>query len=222
MLDDGTRKSHSMAENTAFVTGFFKGLSTKESYRELLTSLYFVYSAMERAFDECELEEVQRLDDEELRRIENLSLDMSYFYGDGWESRISQSPYTRKYVERIEAVARDKPYLLIAHQYTRYLGDLFGGQMMSGMASKSLNLSDGKGVDFYKFDRIDNTKDYITDWYRRLNSLELNPKQKEEIVDEANYVFELNIGILQELEGSALTTMWSLAWNTLKEKFQLR
>ena len=24
-LDDGTRKSHSMAENTAFVTGFFKG-----------------------------------------------------------------------------------------------------------------------------------------------------------------------------------------------------
>ena len=33
MLDDGTRKSHLVAENTAFVTGFFKGLSTKNSYQ---------------------------------------------------------------------------------------------------------------------------------------------------------------------------------------------
>ena len=50
-LDEGTRKSHSIAENTAFVTGFFKGLSTKESYGALLTSLYYVYTAMENSFD---------------------------------------------------------------------------------------------------------------------------------------------------------------------------
>ena len=35
MLDDGTRKSHSMAENTAFVSGFFKGIATKESFSNL-------------------------------------------------------------------------------------------------------------------------------------------------------------------------------------------
>lgn len=37
MLDDGTRKSHSMAENTAFVSGFFKGIATKESFSNLGT-----------------------------------------------------------------------------------------------------------------------------------------------------------------------------------------
>ena len=37
MLDDGTRKSHSMAENTAFVSGFFKGIATKESFANLGT-----------------------------------------------------------------------------------------------------------------------------------------------------------------------------------------
>ena len=46
-LDDGTRKSHSMAENTAFVQGFFKGISSPDSYKNLLTSLYYVYRAME-------------------------------------------------------------------------------------------------------------------------------------------------------------------------------
>jgi hypothetical protein len=34
-LDDGTRKSHSVAENTAFVTGFFRGIATKQSFGQL-------------------------------------------------------------------------------------------------------------------------------------------------------------------------------------------
>lgn len=51
MLDEGTRKSHSMAENTAFVTGFFKGIAKKDSFARLVAGLYFVYEAMEEAFD---------------------------------------------------------------------------------------------------------------------------------------------------------------------------
>lgn len=38
MLDDGTRKSHSMAENTAFVSGFFKGIATKEILSRVFTT----------------------------------------------------------------------------------------------------------------------------------------------------------------------------------------
>ena len=50
-LDDGTRKVHSVAENTQFVAGFFKGLGRRESFAQLTTSFYFVYEAMERALD---------------------------------------------------------------------------------------------------------------------------------------------------------------------------
>ena len=53
-LDDGTRKSHSVAENTAFVTGFFRGIATKQAFGQLVASLYFVYDAMESAFTECD------------------------------------------------------------------------------------------------------------------------------------------------------------------------
>jgi len=219
MLDDGTRKSHSMAQNTAFVSGFFKGLSTKESYRNLLTSLYFVYQDMELAFDECQLEEVKLMDDKELRRLDALTTDMDYFYGQEWKSVITPSLFTQKYVTRIQEVAATKPYLLIAHQYTRYLGDLFGGQMMGGMASRSLDLgSNGDGVAFYTFDEIDSAKNFITDWYSRLNSFNLTQEQKQEIVDEANLVFDLNVGILEELEGSPFKAIWSMAIYSLKEK----
>ncbi|KAL7456744.1 hypothetical protein ACHAWC_008238 [Mediolabrus comicus] len=40
-----------MAENTQFVSGFFKGLADRDPYRSLITSLYFVYEAMEEAMD---------------------------------------------------------------------------------------------------------------------------------------------------------------------------
>jgi len=220
-LDDGTRKSHSVAENTAFVTGFFKGLSTKDEYSKLLTSLYFVYVAMEEAFDETSEETVKEMDDTSLRRVDAARVDMEYYNGEGWERKITPSRATKKYVNRIKTVARENPKLLIAHQYSRYLGDLFGGQMMGSMATKSLNLSEGKGIGFYQFDGIDDNSVFITNWYEKLNALNLTTEEKQGIVDEANHVFALNIEIFDELEGSAMKAVVSFAWQSFKEKIGL-
>merc|ERR1712045_514088 len=173
---------------------------------------------MEEAFDETSELTVQAMDDARLRRVDATKLDMEYFYGEGWEDQITPSRATKKYVNRIRAIARENPKLLIAHQYSRYLGDLFGGQMMGSMASKSLNLSDGNGIEFYQFQDIENTSDFITYWYNKLNDLDLTTKEKQAIVDEANEVFALNIGIFNELEGSAMKAVISFAWKSFKEK----
>jgi len=222
-LDDGTRKSHSFAQNTSFVTSFFKGLSNRQAYQNLLTSLYFVYEAMEEAFDTTNEEYVKLMDYDQLRSLDALRNDMEYFHGIDWESKrniaaISPSYATQKYVKRIQTVANENPKLLIAHQYTRYLGDLFGGQMMGGMASKSLNLEKGCGTAFYTFETIDNAQDFITTWYRTLNSLDLTKEEKNAIVDEANLVFDLNIEILQEIEGDAFSAVMNLLWKSFRER----
>jgi heme oxygenase (biliverdin-producing, ferredoxin) len=49
-LREGTKKSHTMAENTGFVSCFLKGVVDKASYRKLVADLYFVYGAMEDEF----------------------------------------------------------------------------------------------------------------------------------------------------------------------------
>ena len=184
----------------------------------IVTSLYFVYQAQEEAFDKVDNENVKALDYNELRRVSSLEEDMQFFYGNDWKSKIKPSIGAKKYVARIEQIAKEQPELLIAHQYTRYLGDLFGGQMMGGMASKSLGLEPGQGTTFYQFDDIPDNTDFITQWYTNLNKLELTQEQKNEIVDEANLVFALNIEILEELEGSPFKAMLMLAINSLKEK----
>merc|ERR1719201_2564986 len=83
-LDDGTRKSHSVAENTAFVTGFFRGIATKAAFSQLVAALYFIYEAMEAAFDAASDERVRALDYPELRRVPALESDMAYMFGEQW------------------------------------------------------------------------------------------------------------------------------------------
>ena len=198
-LDEGTRKVHSVAENTQFVTGFFRGLGSASSFSQLTTGLYFVYEAMERVMDETDCETLKRLDYPELRRLPGLERDMQFFYGAEWRTDASVVPSraAQAYVDRIlEVAAGDEPELMVGHLYSRYLGDLFGGQMMSGMASKSLGERVGDaqgGLAFYDFADISDTKDFITEWYSTLNELDLTDAQREAIVEEANVVFRLNI-----------------------------
>jgi len=221
MLDDGTRKSHSVAENTAFVTGFFSGIATTESFAKLVCSLFYVYGAMEAAFDEATDESVKTLDYPELRRLDALKRDMSYYFGADASAWPPPSSATAAYVARIERVASEAPSLLVAHMYTRYLGDLFGGQMMGGMARRSLGLPNGVGTAFYDFDAIPNTKAFIEAWYRQLNLLRLTETQKQAIVDEGNLVFSLNIDVFGELEGSPVKALLKLALNQLRQALSL-
>jgi len=105
MLDDGTRKSHSLAENTQFVTGFFAGLADRDSYRNLMTSLFFVYEAMEQCMDSTSEERVKALDSPELRRLPSIRKDMDFFYsnelGNDWDNGIDEpSQASKQYVAR--------------------------------------------------------------------------------------------------------------------------
>ena len=218
LLDEGTRKSHSMAENSAFVTGFFKGVSNRETFAELVKSLYFIYETMESAMESSTEARVVALDYPTLRRTKSLEEDMDYFYGPNWRQTVSPSAATKEYCAHIKKVAAETPFLLVAHQYTRYLGDLFGGQMMGGMAKKSLALDKNKGIAFYTFTSIPNTRAFITEWYETLNALDFSEAQKQELVDEANLVFRLNIGIFGELEGNPLSTAIKLLFGAISEK----
>ena len=92
-LRDGTKKSHTMAENTGFVSCFLKGVVDKASYRKLVADLYFVYSAME--------DEISKLSDHpvvgpvamaQLNRREALEQDLTYYFGDSWKDDIKPSP----------------------------------------------------------------------------------------------------------------------------------
>ena len=202
-LKEGTKKSHSAAENTTFVKSFLRGVVSKESYRALVNDLYFVYCALE--------EEVSNLKDHpvignlqlsDLNRRDALEMDLRYYYGPIWRSLIKPSEACERYVNRIREVAKNEPELLVGHHYTRYLGDLSGGQILKGIAEKALELGNGQGLKFYDFEKIEDPKAYKAGYRGILNGLPITEQQANAIIEEANYAFKLNMDMFNSLEGN--------------------
>ena len=202
-IKEGTKKSHSAAENTSFVKSFLKGVVNKESYRGLISDFYFVYSALEEELTKLhDHPVVGGLDLPELRRKIALEMDLRYYYGPIWRSLIKPSEACEKYVNRIREVAKNEPELLVGHHYTRYLGDLSGGQILKGIAEKAMELGNGQGLKFYEFESIDDSKEYKKGYREMLNTLSIDQHQADAIIVEANYAFRLNMYMFDILEGN--------------------
>ncbi|MFY8148137.1 MAG: heme oxygenase (biliverdin-producing) [Prochlorococcaceae cyanobacterium] len=218
-LREGTKKSHTMAENTGFVSCFLKGVVDKMSYRRLVANLYFLYSAME--------EEIGRLRDhpvvgpialDALNRRSALEEDMAFYFGPDWRTQVQPTPGAQAYVERVRQVARENPELLVGHHYTRYIGDLSGGQILKNIAQKAMNLGEHDGLRFYEFDAIDDEKAFKANYRATLDNLPIDQATADRIVEEANHAFHLNMVMFQELEGNLIAAIGKVLFGFLTRR----
>ena len=216
-IKEGTKKSHSAAENTKFVASFLKGVLDPEEYRKLLTNFWYVYDTMEQRIQESNdpLVEVLKQWSPILNRTSFIQRDLKYFYGPMWRENQIPSEACNTYCYRITEVAEKDPYLLIAHHYTRYIGDLSGGQILKGIAQKALNPPAGEGLHFYDFPRIDNAKEWKIGYRSVLDDLDLSETQRDALIEEANYAFKLNMDMFNEMKGSTTKSLFVLLRNTL-------
>ncbi|MBD2464848.1 heme oxygenase (biliverdin-producing) [Oscillatoria sp. FACHB-1407] len=203
-LREGTKHSHTAAENTAYMKCFLKGIVEREPFRKLLANLYFVYRALE---DELQRHQehpaVKPIYFPEINRTANLERDLAYYYGDNWREQITPLPEGKVYVDRIHEVANTDPALLIAHSYTRYMGDLSGGQALKNIVRNALNLPEGQGTALHEFEQLPtpDAKRLFKEKYRdALNALPVDEDTIQRIIAEANYAFTLNRDVVHALE----------------------
>ena len=135
----------------------------------------------------------------ELHRTEEIVKDLEFFYGSDWESEIEPASTTKIYVERIRKLSEEDPLMLLAHEYTRYMGDLSGGQILKRILMKALRLSDDEGLKFYDFEHIPNKKAFKNKYRTNLDALQLNSETADRFVDESIKAFELNISLFNDL-----------------------
>ena len=220
-LREGTKKSHTMAENTGFVACFLKGVVEKTSYRKLIGDLYFVYKAMEEEIDRLVQEDhpvIKHIGFKELFRRQTLEKDLEFYYGKNWLDQIKISESAQSYVNRIRLVANESPELLVGHHYTRYIGDLSGGQILKKIAKKALNLRGDDGLNFYEFKLIEDEKLFKKSYSETLNKLPIDQKIADNIIEEANEAFAYNMNMFRELEGNLISVLGRIVFNFLTKK----
>mmetsp|Transcript_34922 Transcript_34922/g.38994 ORF Transcript_34922/g.38994 Transcript_34922/m.38994 type:complete len:561 (+) Transcript_34922:207-1889(+) len=204
-LKSGTEEAHQEAENVHFVKNFIQGKIDRNLYGLFVAQLFHVYIHLERALDEYAPKYFSDCHfPEELKRVSALQDDIN-FWGDG-DNLPLISPATRDYIDRIDAIAKERPILLLAHAYTRYLGDLSGGKILARVAKRALMLDSGpdgltEGLAFYDFPLLRGSVIAFKDRYRQaLNDLEFDDDIVGAIVQEANVAFLLNMRLFEELD----------------------
>jgi len=217
-LREGTKKSHTMAENVGFIKCFLKGVVEKNSYRKLVGNLYFVYGAMEAEMEKLRDHPLlSHLYYPELNRKASLEKDLYFYYGANWRQEVELSPAGQAYVDRIHEIANTAPELLVAHSYTRYLGDLSGGQILKKIAQNAMNLQDA-GTAFYEFSEIADEKAFKNTYRQAMNDLPVDQATAERIVAEANAAFGMNMKMFNELEGNLIKAIGVMLFNTLTRR----
>ncbi|NEP52343.1 MAG: heme oxygenase (biliverdin-producing) [Moorea sp. SIO3C2] len=218
-LREGTKKSHTMAENVGFVKCFLKGTVEKTSYRKLVSNLYFVYSAMEEEMERHREHPIlSKIYFQELNRKKTLEQDLCYYFGSNWQEKVVPSVAAKEYVQRIKDMSEKQPELLVAHSYTRYLGDLSGGQILKKIAQRGMNLSDGQGTAFYEFKQISDEKAFKANYRQAMDDLPIDDATADRIVEEANAAFGMNMKMFQELEGNLIKAIGIMLYNTLTRR----
>ncbi|MDB9307518.1 heme oxygenase (biliverdin-producing) [Aphanizomenon sp. CS-733/32] len=212
----GTQQAHTDSENLGFMKCFVKGVVDRDCFIQLLRNFYFVYSELETAIEKHKQHPVISLIYfPELNRQSSLEQDMLFYYGSQWYKRITPSPAAQAYIARIQQISTHEPALLLAHSYTRYLGDLSGGQMLQKIAQSALKLSGHEGTSFYNFQQIPDKQTFKGKYRQALDKVNIDDTTADKIVAEANHAFKLNMQILQELESILIQALGRATYNDL-------
>ncbi len=195
LLRDGSREEHRDAEGSSFMSELVAGRVSERGYAHYLTCLRTVYRALEHVAADLEDDPLAgTVIDHDLDRVAAIEADLAV-----WGGPIDvDSPAARAYAERIRASV-EWGGLFVAHHYTRYLGDLSGGQVIGRMLTREYDLPAGAGVEFYRFDAIPKPKPYKDRYRATLDELPLDDAGRERILEEVKAVFGLNAAIFAEL-----------------------
>lgn len=231
-MREGTKVVHRAAETSVFTKRFLKGEINADEYGRYINSLYFVYKYMEELLEQYKEHQVVKIIHFplELNRRESIEKDLEYFYGQERIAELtdpeSMTPAVQKYVQAMKDACAKSPALLIAHSYSRYLGDLSGGQILAKRLKKAvlkLDENDGswdttEGLNFYLFNNLGNQTDFKNFYRERLNAAKVDQNTRDLIVAEAVNSFELNIALFDEIQ--ELSEAGKLARTVIQSKLE--
>lgn len=196
-MREGSRAEHQAAEDSAFMAELLGGRVNEQGYADYLLRLRAVYATMEAVVREHGQDAaVAAVQDPALERLAAIEADLDH-WAPGWTPEVD-SPAAAAYCRRLVDVAAEWPTLLVAHHYTRYLGDLSGGQAIGRTLDRTFELG-GAGIAFYDFPAIEKPKIYKDGYRARLDGLGLDTDEQERVVEEVRAAFRLNRALFAEL-----------------------
>ncbi|MFD5079384.1 heme oxygenase (biliverdin-producing) [Streptomyces sp. NPDC058371] len=201
LIRTASHEQHTEAETSTFMSDLLGGRLGVDAYARYTEQLWFVYEALEADTERLASDPLAGpfLRPELLRRAA-LERDLAHLRGADWRSTLTALPATRAYADRVADCARSWPGGYLAHHYTRYLGDLSGGQIIRDKAERTWGFArKGDGVRFYVFEGISNPAAFKRSYRELLDDLPADDLEKQRIITECKHAFALNTAVFHAL-----------------------
>lgn len=201
VIRTASHEQHVEAETSSFMSDLLGGRLGMDAYARYTEQLWFVYEALESGADRLAANPVAGpFIQPELYRLGALERDLEHLRGADWRARVTALPATQAYADRVRECAAEWPAGYIAHHYTRYLGDLSGGQIIRDKAEKTWGFErKGDGVRFYVFEEITNPAAFKRGYRELLDAVRADDLEKQRIVAECKKAFALNTAVFHAL-----------------------
>lgn len=203
-LRERTRSVHEESEGATFMQDLMSGRGSREDYVHLLSQHYFVYEALEEAASWLADDPVCALFiTSKLTRLPAIEADLEFLIGPTWREQVHPLPSTLRYTARIREVGATWPGGFIAHHYTRYLGDLSGGQIIRTLLQRQYGF-ETNGVGFYLFNEIAKPKVFKDVYRAQLDAVDWSEEERSRVIDEVALAFQFNSQLFDDLARAKL------------------
>ena len=198
-LRERTSSGHSSSEGADFMSDLMTGKGSKEDYIALVAQHFFIYEALELAADRMRADAVAApFISDKLTRLPAIVQDLEFLIGPDWREQITPLPTTARYVARINEVGAVWPGGFVAHHYTRYLGDLSGGQIIRTLMQRQFGF-DTNGVGFYLFGDIAKPREFKDTYREQLDAVPWDDEEQARVIDEVMVAYRFNTELFIDL-----------------------
>ena len=199
-LRERTWSSHGDSEGADFMKDLMTGKGNRVDYIALVAQHYFIYEAIEAAADHFAADPVAApFITSQLTRLPAIEADLEFLIGADWRDQITPLPTAAAYAARVrEIAAHDWAGGFIAHHYTRYLGDLSGGQVIRTIMQRQFGF-ETNGVGFYLFDQIAKPKEFKNTYREQLDAVAWDDAERERVIDEVLAAYKFNTDLFVDL-----------------------
>lgn len=203
-LRERSRTMHEQAEGSRFTSALLAGELDRAQYASLVAQEWFIYVTLETVGAKLTADPIAGpFLDPRLTRLAGLEADLTFLIGPGWKEQIGALPATERYAGRLREVAASWPAGYVAHHYTRFLGDLSGGQIIAAKLRKQFGFAEDEGALSYAFPGVISPKAVKEEYRAKLDALPLQPDERTRVIDEVLSAYRLNTEMFADLARAA-------------------
>jgi heme oxygenase (biliverdin-producing, ferredoxin) len=196
-MKEETFEAHEKSKDSGFAVTLMSGQWSHLAFIEWQRALYPIYVTLEEIMKANRKDpSLHIFDHRKLDRSQRIFNDLAH-YGVDPVAEPSTLPSVKEYVSKVQD-AGSRPQRIMAYHYTRYMGDMIGGQVIARSLMEHYEMP-AEALTCYDFKDIGDIYHYRKTYKILLDLVPWSKEEREAFVEEAKVAYEINAILFGEL-----------------------